>query len=89
MQLVPKMHTRLDIEKDSLMHFAVQNGYMLPFTLHVWLSLTYGIIRKKRRIWVRAISTVQTKIIRAFHSSTIDGHSEIQATYQKIQKLFC
>jgi hypothetical protein len=48
MQLVPKMHTRLDIEKDSLMHFAVQNGYMLPFTLHVWLSLTYGIIRKKK-----------------------------------------
>jgi hypothetical protein len=34
-------------------------------------------------------SEIQAKIIQAFHSSAIGGHSGIQATFQKIQKLFC
>jgi len=31
---------------------------------------------------------IQTKLIAAFHSSAIGGHSGVQATYQRIKKLF-
>jgi hypothetical protein len=51
-------------------------------------SLQEGLIRYKGRIWVGANSATQTKIIKAFHSSAIGGHSGIQATYKKIQKMF-
>jgi hypothetical protein len=51
-------------------------------------SLLDGIIRFKGKIWVDANTAIQTKIIQAFHSSRIGGHSGIQATYKKIQKLF-
>lgn len=33
-------------------------------------------------------SRLQTKIINAFHSSAMGGHSGIQATYKRIKKLF-
>jgi hypothetical protein len=51
-------------------------------------SLHEGLIRFKGRIWVGANSTTQTKIIKAFHSSSIGGLSRIQATHKKIRKLF-
>lgn len=31
---------------------------------------------------------LQTNIINTFHSSAIGGHSVIQATYQRVKKLF-
>jgi hypothetical protein len=33
-------------------------------------------------------SGLQTKIIAAFHSTALGGHSGIQATYQRVKKLF-
>jgi hypothetical protein len=51
-------------------------------------SLSDGVIRFKGRIWVGANTTVQIKIIQAFHSSALGGHSGIQATYQRAQRLF-
>lgn len=51
-------------------------------------TLTGGLIRKKGRIWIGANSSLQTKLIAAFHSSAIGGHSGVQATYQRVKKLF-
>jgi hypothetical protein len=39
-------------------------------------------------VWVGANTGLHTKIIHAFHSSTIGGHSGIQGTYHKVQKMF-
>jgi hypothetical protein len=51
-------------------------------------SLSDGVIRFKGRIWVGANTAIQTKIIQAFHSSALGGHSGIQAKYQRVQRLF-
>jgi hypothetical protein len=50
--------------------------------------LSQGLIRYKKKLWVGANTATQTKIINAFHASGLGGHSGIQATYQKISKLF-
>lgn len=51
--------------------------------------LKNGLIYKGQQLWVGNNSSLQTKIISAFHSSAIGGHSGFQATYQRIKKLFC
>lgn len=51
-------------------------------------TLSDGVIRYKQKIWVGACTTLQTKIISAFHSSALGGHSGSQDTYQRIKKLF-
>jgi hypothetical protein len=51
-------------------------------------SLSQGLIRYKKKIWVGANTGLQTKIISDFHSSPVGGHSGIQATFQRVQKLF-
>ncbi|KAK1678256.1 hypothetical protein QYE76_039104 [Lolium multiflorum] len=60
------------------LHSPDENGY----------ELTQGIIRFHGRIWLGANSAIQTKLITALHSSAVGGHSGIQATYQRIKKLF-
>jgi hypothetical protein len=52
-------------------------------------SLNEGLIKKSGKVWIGANIALQTKIIQAFHSSPTGGHSGSQATYQRIQKLFC
>ena len=42
-------------------------------------TLDRGLIRFKGKLWVANNSAMQTKIIAAFHSSTIGGHSGVQA----------
>jgi hypothetical protein len=51
-------------------------------------TLSQGLIRFKKKVWVGANSALQTKIIFAFHASPIGGHSRVQATLQRISKLF-
>lgn len=51
-------------------------------------SLHQGIIKQADRIWIGANSALKTKLISAFHASAVGGHSGIQATYQRVQKLF-
>lgn len=51
-------------------------------------SLDNGIIRKHNLIWVGHNSALQTKLISAFHSSALGGHSGVNATYQRLKKLF-
>lgn len=47
-----------------------------------------GLIRFHGRVWIGANSALQTKIISAFHTSAIGGHSGVQATYQRVKRLF-
>jgi hypothetical protein len=51
-------------------------------------SLHQGIIRINNSIWIGQNSALQTKLIAAFHSSVIGGHSGTQATYHKLKNLF-
>ena len=51
-------------------------------------TLDRGLIRFKGKLWVANNSAMQTKIIAAFHSSAIGGHSGVQATYHRIKRLF-
>jgi hypothetical protein len=51
-------------------------------------SLQQGIIRKANRIWIGCNSALRTKLITALHDSAVGGHSGIQATYQRVKKVF-
>lgn len=48
-----------------------------------------GLIRKGQRIWNRENSALCTRLISAFHESTLEGHSGMSATFQCIKKFFC
>lgn len=51
-------------------------------------SLVEGLLRKDGKIWVGANVGLQCELITAFHASSLGGHSGIQATYQRLKKLF-
>ena len=51
-------------------------------------SLENGVIKKHNLIWVGQNSAMQTKLIAAFHSSALGGHSGVNATYHRLKKLF-
>ncbi|KAG8087040.1 hypothetical protein GUJ93_ZPchr0010g8809 [Zizania palustris] len=51
-------------------------------------ELVHGLIKHNGKIWIGANSSLQTKLIAAFHSSAVGGHSGMQATYQRLHRLF-
>ena len=51
-------------------------------------ELRQGIIRLHDMIWIGANTTLQTKLINAFHASAVGGHSGVTTTYQWVKKLF-
>jgi hypothetical protein len=51
-------------------------------------SLAEGVIRHKTQIWIGNNSALHTKRIATFHTSTLGWHSGIQATYQRLKKVF-
>jgi hypothetical protein len=51
-------------------------------------SLLDGVIRFKHKILIGHNATLQTKLITSFHGPAIGGHSGIQATYQRLKKMF-
>lgn len=51
-------------------------------------SLKDGLIRYQDKLWIGQNSALQTKIIAAFHSSPIGGHSGVNATYQRVKQSF-
>jgi hypothetical protein len=51
-------------------------------------SLVDGLIRFKGKIWIGKNSALQTKLIHSFHGSTLGGHSDIQATHHRLNKVF-
>jgi hypothetical protein len=68
---------------DLLIQLAVQSSNDPGFSLH------QGITRQGNMIWVGGNSALRTKLIAAFHSTPIGGHSRIHATYMRIKKWFC
>jgi hypothetical protein len=73
----------MDIEAQKLLQeLVVVSPNAIGYSLHD------GLIKFKSKDWVEANTVIQTKIIQAFHASTMGGHSGIHATYQKIHKLF-
>ena len=51
-------------------------------------SLHQNLIRHKEKVWIGDNSALQTKLIAAFHSSAIGGHSGTKATYHRLKNLF-
>lgn len=51
-------------------------------------SLHQGVIRKGSQIWIGDNSALRTKLIAAMHDSALGGHLGIQASYQRVKKLF-
>lgn len=47
-----------------------------------------GLLRYKSRIWVGNDVTLQTKLIEAFHSNAIGGHSGVSVTHRRLKQLF-
>jgi Integrase zinc binding domain len=47
-----------------------------------------GIIRRKRRIYVGSELNWREKVIKALHDSSLDGHSGIVGTYQRVKNSF-
>lgn len=51
-------------------------------------SLQNGLIKFHERVWIGNNTALQTKLISAFHSSAIGGHSGIFPTYQRLKRMF-
>lgn len=51
-------------------------------------SLDQGLIKYQNKIWVAQNSALQTKLITAFHSSAIGGHSGVKPTYHRLKQMF-
>lgn len=49
--------------------------------------LSEGLVKKDGKIWVGDNVGLQTKLIQAFHSTVIGGHSRVHATYQRLKNL--
>lgn len=47
-----------------------------------------GLLRYKNRIWVGASPELQSRLLTAFHSSAIGGHSCIPVTYARLKQMF-
>lgn len=68
--------------QDLLTRLAVHSPDEKGYSLH------QGMIRKKNKVWIASNSALQTKLIVAFHSTAIGGHSGIKATYSRLKQLF-
>lgn len=64
--------SKLQLDPDSKGRFSLQND----------------ILYFRNRIWLRGSAQLQTKILTAFHSSAIGGHSGFLVTYKRIRRLF-
>lgn len=67
---------------DLLTRLAVSPDAVPPYTLF------QGLIRYKNRVWLGSSADIQQRVIQAFHSSLVGGHSGVPATYSHIKQLF-
>lgn len=51
-------------------------------------SLTDGMLRWNKRIWVGNNSLAQNHILQALHNSGVGGHSGVHATYHRVKQYF-
>jgi hypothetical protein len=68
--------------QDLLKELAVQSPNAQGF------SLNNGLIYRQQQLVVGQNVGLHTKLIAAFHSSAMGGHSAVFATYQRLKKLF-
>ena len=68
--------------QDLLRQLAIQSPNATCYTLD------NGLIRYKSKIWIGNNSALQTKLLVAFHSSAIGGHSGTKATYYRLKNHF-
>jgi hypothetical protein len=64
--------TKLAVDASSVLEFSLINGRL----------------KYKNRIWVGNDHHLQLKIVTAFHSSAVSGHSGISIIYHRVKKLF-
>jgi hypothetical protein len=64
--------TKLAVDASSVLEFSLINGRL----------------KYKNRIWVGNDYHLQLKIVTAFHSSAVSGHSGISIIYHRVKKLF-
>jgi hypothetical protein len=60
----------------------------LSDTSETHFTLQQGLLRYKGRLWVGNNLQLQHRILDAFHSFPMGGHSGFPATYQRIKQLF-
>jgi hypothetical protein len=65
-----------------LTKLAMDNSAIPDFSLH------NGILRYKGSVWVGANQTLQHKLLSAFHSLALGGHSGVPVTYRMLKQLF-
>jgi hypothetical protein len=82
MQEVLNSYATDSVAQDLLTQLAIKSPNEQGFSLH------QGIIRYKGKVWIAHNAALQTRLINALHASVIGGHSGVQATYQRIKKLF-
>ncbi|KAJ4777533.1 polyprotein [Rhynchospora pubera] len=51
-------------------------------------KLEKGVLKKKGRLYVGSDAVIKEKILKELHATSIGGHSGMQATYQRIKKIF-
>lgn len=51
-------------------------------------TLQQGLLRYKNRIWIGNNPQLQSKLLMAFHSSPVGGHSGVPVTYRRMKQLF-
>lgn len=68
--------------KELLQSLAIAKDPNDIYTLHS------GIIRKRGKIWIPAVSTLQNAIIHELHASPMGGHSGIPVTLRRLKQLF-
>lgn len=65
-----------------LSRLAIDPAAMQNFTLH------QGLLRYKNRIWIGNNPQLQSKLLKAFHSSPVGGHSGVPVSYSRMKQLF-
>lgn len=60
----------------------VQGSLEAPFTMQE------GLIQYKGRIWIGNNILVQQQLLQELHAGAIGGHSWVQATYNRVIRLF-
>lgn len=51
-------------------------------------SLNSGIIKYKQRVWLGSVTALHAKVTTALHATPVGGHSGVEATYNRVKKLF-
>jgi hypothetical protein len=71
-----------ELAKELLVKLSVDQHAVPDYTL------LQGVLRYKGRVWVGVVPELRLKIMTAFHSSAVGGHSGAPVTYRRLKQLF-